>query len=346
MPTPRIRRSATVALALGLLAAAAASAAQAATVTVTGDDGNPIVVAPNAGPTVRNMKPDVGVAFPPGEGRYTLTVTDTTGAAVSRGVSCISQSFRTPSRVEYAGNGGYVVTVRTFGADDRDCARPLSTEAVGFAIVASTAVAQTTKPFRLRSADSFATNVLSLPVAQNPGADTLEVRFAPDATVGPDGAIAGNSTRTSADPATGTAQLRFPGPGLYTVVARPTGFTSKGEVGGPWSAPVRVVVVAPFDVTGGLRFLDSRGPSYAVRIKLRERSARGRVSISLARGTSGGKYRSLGSARISSLGTVAKRFSATRSGSYRLRFSYKGSGMIAAGRKTFAIKVTRRVTFG
>ncbi len=346
MPAVRLRRGLILSAAFTALAAAAPAGAAAASVTVTADNGNPVAVTPAAPPIIRNMTPEVGVAFPPGEGRYTLTVTTANGNAVSRGSGCSSRGALGPYRVDYAGNGGYLVTVTNFAADDFNCARPLSAERSGFGIVAGTALAQPTAPFLLREPGSFSTNVLSLPVALNPGADTHEVRFAPNATVGPDGAIVGNSTKTSADTTTGMAQLRFEAPGVYTVVARPTRFTAAGEIGAPWSKPVQVIVVAPFDVSGGLRFLDSRGPSYAVRIRLREKSARGRVSVSLARGKRGGRYRSVGSARISSSGTVTKRFRAGRAGAYRLRFTFKGTQTIGGGRVTFPIRIARRISFG
>ena len=346
MPAVRRRHGLILAAALGAVAAAAPAAADAATVTVTGENGNPVAVTAAAPPVIRNMRPAVGVAFPPGEGRYTMTVTTAGGNAASRGASCRSRAVSGSYPVDYAGNGPYVITLTNFAANDFGCSTPQSSESYAFAIVAGTALEQPREPFLLREPGNFSTNVLALRLLLNPGADTHEVRFAPNATVGPDGAIAGNSAETTADRMTGVAQLRFPGPGVYTVVARPKRFVGSGQVAAPWSAPVRVVVVAPFDVSGGLRFLDSRGPSYSVRVQLRETSARGRVSVSLARGKRGGRYRSVGSARISRSGTITKRFRATRAGAYRLRFTYRGAGTIGGGRVTFPIRIARRISFG
>lgn len=346
MPAVRRHRGLTLAAALTALAAATPAAADAATVTVTGDNGNPVAVPAGAPPVIRNMRPEVGVAFPPGEGRYTLAVTTGAGTAASRGTDCSPRALLGPYNVDYAGNGPYTVTVTNFAAEDFTCATPLSTERYVFGIVAGTLLEQPKLPFLLREPGSFSTNVLGLRLLLNPGADTHEVRFAPNATVGSDGGIVGNSAETQADRMTGVAQLRFPGPGFYTVVARPKRFVGSGNIGAPWSPPVRVLVVAPFDVSGSLQFLDSRGPSYRVRIQLREKSARGRVAVALARGKRGGKYRSLGSARISSAGTVTKRFRAGRAGAYRLRFTYKGAGAIGGGRVTFPIRIARRFSFG
>jgi hypothetical protein len=344
MFSSRLRLGVLAALAL---TAAAPAAADAATVTVTGDDGAPVVIAAGAPPTVRNMRPEVGVAFPPAPGRYQLSVVNAAGTSVSSGVSCISRSYTSPSRVNYSGNGVYTITLVNYGEKDSSCATPLSTETYQFGIAASTALTAPPGRFLLRAPGSFATNVLPLPVALNPGADSHEVRFAPDATLGPDGAIAGPSKETSPDSTTGLAPLRFDGPGVYTVVARATRFSSIGELGSPWSAPVRVVAVAPFDASGGLQLVDSRGPSYSVRLQLREKSARGHVTVALARGTKRGTFHTLGRrVSISSLGTVTKRFRVTHAAAYRLRFTYKGSTTILGGRLTFPIRITRGFVSG
>jgi hypothetical protein len=86
VPTTRTRRGLAAGLALGALAAAApGTAAAAATVTVTGDTGSPVAVPAGAPPTIRNMAPELKVAFPPGEGKYKLSVTAPNGAAASTG---------------------------------------------------------------------------------------------------------------------------------------------------------------------------------------------------------------------------------------------------------------------
>lgn len=341
MPSPRIRRSAAVVAALGTLAAAAPAVAGAATASVTGDDGNPVNVPAGAPPTIRNMSPQVGVAFPPGDGRYSLQVTNAAGAAASSGTTCFRTTSLFPERVNYSGNGAYTINVTTYGADDSACAKPLATERFVFVIGASTSITPPAGPHLLRAAGSFVTNPLMLAVNLNPGATNHEVRFAKNATLAPDGSIVGATGQAFVDSTTGMARASFDGPGVYTFVARPTRYASAGEVGGPWSPPVQVVVRAPFDFKPGIDFTDSRGPSYRVRATLREASARGRVRISLARGTKGGKYRSLGTAKISSRGTITKRFTARKTGKYRLRFTYRGSQTIAAGSGTIVIEVRR-----
>jgi hypothetical protein len=68
------------------------------------------------------------------------------------------------------------------------------------------------------------------------------------------------------------------------------------------------------------------------------------VSIALARGTKGGKYRSLGSVKVSKH-SVTKRFRARKAGVYRLRFKYKGNADVAGGYEVDKIRITRRITF-
>ena len=170
------------------------------------------------------------------------------------------------------------------------------------------------------------------------------MRYAANGVVGPDGAISGPSGSTSADRTTGTAQLSLSEPGRYVVVARAQGFSSTtGQFFTPWSPPVVVNAVAPFDI-GSSRVLDSRGPSYRISVSLREESARDRVFISYRRG-SRGRFRSLGSARPSSKGSFRKRFTIGRTGTYQMRFRFGGSTTVASGAIVQRFRVSRRVAF-
>jgi hypothetical protein len=137
-----------------------------------------------------------------------------------------------------------------------------------------------------------------------------------------------------------------PGPGNYTVVARPT----RSSAPGPWSPPVRGRSSARRSTcsagcgsstpagraTPCGSSCASRASAAGSRSRIARRGARNRY----------GKFRSLGSAKVSSRSEVSKRFKLIRAGTYRLRFSYRGSATILGGRVTFPIRVTRRVTFG
>ena len=106
-----------------------------------------------------------------------------------------------------------------------------------------------------------------------------------------------------------------------------------------------VTTVAPFDLER-TSFPDARGPSYKVRGQIRERGARGKVTVSIAKGRKKGKFHRIGKAKINSKGRFTKRFKVRKTGTYRLRYSYKGSSLVAAGRATEAIKIRRRLFFG
>ena len=140
---------------------------------------------------------------------------------------------------------------------------------------------------------------------------------------------------------TGLADFRFDKPGRWVIVARVKG----GNFFTPWSAPVFVNAIAPFDLER-TSFPDARGPSYKVRGQIRERAARGKVTVSIAKGRKKGSFRRLGSAKINSKGRFSKRFKVRKTGVYRLRYSYRGSALVAAGRATEPIRIRRRIFFG
>ena len=70
------------------------------------------------------------------------------------------------------------------------------------------------------------------------------------------------------------------------------------------------------------------------------------MTISVARGRKRGKFRRIGSAKINSKGRFVKKFRIRRTGVYRLRYSYRGSSLVAGGRVTEAIRIRRRIFFG
>jgi hypothetical protein len=335
------RRTFVTAAATLVIAATSATAAQAATVTVTGDDGNPVALAQGAPGAIRNMSPTVGIAFPPAAARFSATVTGPDGTAVSSALTCFTTSTGWTRNVTYRGNGNYTVSIANYATADTTCKTPTSQEAYVFAINGGVTLPAPAGPFLLRAPNSFSTNTFEQPVGLNPGTSSYELRYAIGGVVGPDGAITGPSDTGYVNQTTGTAGLTFKTPGAYTVVAR----ASSGEFNTPWSAPVTIAVVAPFDLNN-LSFPDSRGPSYRLRGEIRETSTRGRVNIAMARGKKGGKYKSLGSVKISTKGTFTKRFTQRTTGYYRVRVTYKGSSTTAGGTAIQQIRITRRLSFG
>jgi hypothetical protein len=331
-------------LAATLCALLPASAAAAPTVTVTGDDGNPVALNPTGPIGLRNMDVTADVSVPTSDAKfYTTQVVDQAGTAASTASPCRETEFGPTWKnfVDYRGNGIYTVHVRYYAASDSDCTGPARDTTLQYAVNAGTAVTPPPGRRLTRPANSFLTNTNQIPVALNPGASTYEVRYALGGVAGPDGAISGPSAETFVDTTTGLADFHFDKPGRWLIVAR----VKSGDFFTPWSAPVSVDAVAPFDLDG-VTFPDARGPSYKLRGQIRERVARGKVTISIARGRKKGKFHRIGRAKINSKGRFTKRFKVRKTGVYRLRYTYKGSSLVAAGRVTEAVRIRRHVFFG
>jgi uncharacterized membrane protein len=334
----RTRRRATTALFAVLAAGLAAPAmARAESVTVTGDDGVPIALSPAAPASIRNMDADLSVALGGTERAYALSVAGPVAAAASPR-SCSSSAV--PSSVDYQGNGTYTVTVTTF--TNLACTTGAKTTVYQVAINAGVALTPPGGPVLTRQPNDFTAIDHRVPIALNPGALTHDIRVALGGVLAPDGSISGPSEQVFAESSTGTAGVRFAAPGTYLMVARATGFTgAAGQFFSPWSAPITIRALAPFDFEiGSPSFPDSRGPRYKLRAELREKSARGKVSIKLARGTRG-KFRSIGEARLRR-GVLKKRFTLHRTGVYRVKFTFKGSATTAPGTVTQKIRIRRR----
>jgi hypothetical protein len=176
----------------------------------------------------------------------------------------------------------------------------------------------------------------------NPGALTHDLRVARGGVLAPDGSISGPSQEVFADTTTGTAAVRLDAPGTYLMVGRATGYTgAAGQFFSPWSAPITIRALAPFDFSGAPTCTDCRGPRYKLRGRLREKSASGKVTIKLARGNKGGKFRSIGKAKIRN-GKFTKKFTLHKPGTYRAKYVYKGNATVAPGTVTTKFRITRR----
>jgi hypothetical protein len=322
-----------------LFALAGGSAAHAATVTVTGDAGSPVAIAQGAPAAIRNMSPTVGIGFPSTDGRFSATVTGPDGVAVASALTCFLNDNWTRI-TDFRGNGNYTITITNYAKADTACKTPTSTETYVYTIASSVAITPPPGPFLIRAANSFTTNELSLPVALNPGASTYEVQYAQGAVIAADGSISGPSEAGYVDQSTGMVPLSLRAPGTWTVVAR----AKNGEYASPWSPPVTVTAIVPFDLDL-LTFPDSRGPSYLLRGTVRDKTIRGTVTLALARGTKGGKYQSIGKTKISSKSTFSKRFTQHRTGTYRLRVHYAGSATAPPTSIVSKIRITRRLTY-
>ncbi|HEU4975700.1 MAG TPA: hypothetical protein VFT50_11465 [Baekduia sp.] len=339
----RGRSAAAVVAAAGAALALVPATASALNVTLTDDAGTP--QAWSGQPAIRNMSPQVGIGFGPSEkGSYSATFAGPDGAGVSSPIDCYG--INTSRTLDFRGNGAYTVTIQQFPDKDYTCKTPSGAPQVyTFSINSGVTLGALTAPVLIREPGSYVTQPVVLPFAGNPGALGYEIRYARNGAIGPDGAIQDTSQQTYVDPATGQVPLRLTDPGSYVVVARAKGFsTGTGQFFSPWTPPVTVKALAPFDFST-TRTVDSRGPSYKVKIQLREKSARGRVSVAVARGKKGRKFHSLGSAKINRKGIFKKRFTLHRTGTYRMRFRFKGSATVAPGTAMSTFRVTKHYLF-
>ena len=210
-----------------------------------------------------------------------------------------------------------------------------------YTINAGTAV--TGPPGRLltRAPNSFATNPYQLPVALNPGATTYEVRYALGGVTGPDGAISGPSAETFVDRNTGLAEFRFDKPGRWLIVAR----VQKGSFFTPWSAPVFVNAVAPFDLER-TSFPDARGPSYKVRGQVRELAPRQGHDLDRPRQEEGQVPQDReGEDQLQ--GPLHQALQGAQDRALPAPLHLQGlRPLVAAGRVTESVRIRRRVFFG
>ena len=312
--------------AAAVMTCAPAVANAAPAVTITTDTGQPAVLAPGTNPTLRNMSVETALTVADADAmRWTWSVIGPDGVAAVTESSC--WSINTDGRrVPYRGNGTYTLTLKAYAANA--CTGTPVVTTYTWTVGASVAIGQPAGPLPTRPANTAVTNTLMLDFAGNPGATTYEIRYAKGAVLAADGSISGPSETAFVDSTTGKIRFsNFDGPGTYTFVAR----AQTGDFYTPWSAPANVTLIAPFDLRTA-SFSDRRGPSYQLRGEVREvAAAGGRVTVAIAKGKNGKRFRTLGRAKINSKGAFKLRFTQRKLGWYRLRYSYKGSSAVERG---------------
>lgn len=333
-----IRTLRATALVLGLSLAVPA-AAEAATATITNDAGQPTQL--GAPTTIRNMSPVLALAFDPSEKRYAISIVGPAGTAAATGKACIGTSLYDPERINYQGNGRYTATVTTTtNAGDATCASG-QTSTFQFDIVASAAIATPTGKLLTRRPGKTDPIAYAFPVAHNPGSEFTEVRYARGVKPQADGSLPGTPSGGLLPVAQPKASLDFKGPGRYAIVVRPR----VGQGAGPWSRPVYVTVLAPFDFVAEPTFADARGPVYKIRGVVRENAANGRkIKIGIARGgkNSKRKFSKLRTVTINrKTGRFAFKLTLRKRGRYRLRYAFKGTQRVARGTVTQGIRIKR-----
>jgi hypothetical protein len=334
-------KSLKLALALGVLALGAPASAHAAVGgTVTGDDGNPVAL--GAPLTLRNMDvtalSHVDAADAPG---WKAVALDPSGTPAESGTPfCWDTRFTTDDRhlVTYRGNGVYTLQISLF--KDRDCRTPLTTVNLQWTVAASVAIGTPAGPLPTRQAGSFNTITQQLDFTPNPGAVTYEIKYAKGGVVQPDGSLSSPALKDGFfNRATGKVEIiGAREPGDYVVVAR----ARSGDYYTPWSPPVTMKLMAPFDFSTRT-FPDQRGPRYSVRATLREASAAGsRVTVAVAKGKKGKRFRTLGKAKVNRKGTFKLNFTIRKRGTYRLRYSFRGNATVSRG-TVYEVITIRRV---
>jgi hypothetical protein len=269
-------------------------------------------------------------------------VTGPNGGQVSVPDSCVAAGD-SPRTVDYVGNGAYTVNLTRYS--DTNCINATATSTLSFTITASVALGQPQRPVLTRKAGETVPNTVPLPIDLNPGALTHEVFVERNVQLNPDGSLPGSPEQLFPDTGTRIVPVRLDkGPGSYVVVARAKGFAglSTPNVFTAWSAPAVIHAFAPFDLQK-FTWTDQRGPSYRFSAVIRATGASGRVSVAIGRGKKG-RYRSYGTVKIRKHG-FSKRFRLSGTGTYRIRFKYKGNATVAPGFEVHQFQVTRRTFF-
>jgi hypothetical protein len=328
---------ATAIVAAALCGPATANAAVSA--TVTGDDGNPAALTPGVPLPIRNMDlKAIGHVDPADAKGFILKVVGPDGVAATTDSFCqdTKYSIENTRYVDYRGNGTYSFVVSLFA--DADCKTGQKDVNYAWTVNAGVAISPPAPTMLIRQPNSFTTITQLFNFAGNPGATGYDIKYAKGATVLPDGSLSSPALKDGfVDSATGKVQLiGAREPGTYTVVAR----AHNGSYNTPWTAPVNFNLIAPFDLSSR-SFPDPRGPSYQVRAVVGEPSAAGsRVTVAVAKGKKGKHFRTLGKPKVNSKGAITLRFR-LKLGTYRMRYSFKGSSTVARGTVYDVVRIKR-----
>ncbi len=327
------RLIAALVVAAGMIVPATADAAISA--KITDDAGNPVAMAVGVPPTLRSM--DIKTLINTDEGKgFSATTTGPDGTPTGYGASCGSPGSESTHYVDYHGNGTYTLVVTVYS--DIPCTKPVRSETYTWNVASSVAIAPPAPTLLTRLANSYTTITQLFNFTPNPGTTSYEIKYAKGATVNPDGSLNSPALQDGFyDSTTGKVQLiGARDPGVYTIVAR----ARSGAYYSPWSPPATFTLQVPFDISSRT-FPDSRGPSYQVRATLGSPAAAGsRVTVAVAKGKKGKRFRTLGKPKINSKGQVTLRFHLAR-GTYRMRYSFKGNAVMTRGTVYDVIRITR-----
>ncbi len=296
--------------ALALLAAAALAPGTAGAVNAS-----------KAPVAAEHMAPSVSFGFTPFESqqRFSAKIRKD-GVNAGQSTTCSPARPNLAHQVAYRGNGTYTAWVGIYDSKASGCSRKLGERVFTFAINATSGVQRPRRRLLTRNPRSATLKRHALGLIRNDGATAYDVRY---------GRKAFDSVAATGN---GKALLSFARPGLYKVVGR-------AGASGHWSTfgtVTKVRAVAPFDL-GAVSFIDSRGPRFGIKAAVRERTARGRVSVAIRRAGSR-RWRSLGRGAIRR-GAIRKAFTIANRGRYSMRFRFKGSKTTARGTAHFRFRI-------
>ena len=330
-----LRNLAAAALAALLLPASAG----AATVTVTSDAGQPAQLTEGSPLQIRHMAPVVAPSFSASDKRYTLVITGPDGKSAGVDAVCTSADGGVPQDVVYAGNGAYAVKLVTYeNVDDIYCEGAATTQNFSFVIAASVTLTGPASPLLYRDPGGGSKD-FTFTYDINPGAGSYGFAWAYDATFGANGAIVGDYAKDDhGERGAGLIDgkiddLRFPRAGNVSVVAA----ASAGNGTSPYSAPVRLKLIGPFDWSESPGFTGGRGRTHVIGARVFEPGVIGqKVSVLLAKRS--GKFKPFVSKTISSTRKLSFKVKKPR-GKYRLKYVFAGAEFVAPGAWTQRLKI-------
>lgn len=338
-----MRPRSTVSAALLAAALAAPASAGAVTLTVTGDAGQPVALTEGAQLTTRHMAPTITPTFSPSEKQYSLEILAPGGKTDVQGAKCVSTAGTEQTRlVTYEGNGEYTVKFTTYAsAEDFYCEQNGTTQTFSFTINASMTLTPPATTLLYRSSrPGFKDAVFTYGL--NPGAASYRIVYAFDAKLGPNGEIAGeydkeNFRELGVGIPNGSIAIRFEHAGLVTIEAQ----AFAGNGGSPFSPPLALTIVSPFDFASTPSWKDSKGPSYSIGGQVSEPLAAGEaLTMSMAKGK--GKFKRVATSKIAADRGFLFKFKQKKPGSYRVRYEFKGSKFMTAGVWSHKLTIKKR----
>jgi hypothetical protein len=249
--------------------------------------------------------------------------------------------------LQFEGDGAYTVTVSIGpgAAGGTACAGGPATTGT-FTVAARAAPQLFGSPMSFRATPPRGSGFIGVRAAPDPPGGEADLRCALDATVQPDGSVAGRATAPEEDDGHASPSLSedaFSRPGAWTCVARAAAEGVDAEFsgalfGGTWSAPITFDVRSDFRRRSGrIDRIRARRPRFTFTAEHPAEAAGGTVTITLFRvtGCNGLSFRLRRAGRFrGSFGAARARITLKRprKGYYLGRFAFGGTRFLRASR--------------